>query len=205
MPVPIQITDHAAQGIALLTAAFREQPTVVALAKAFLNRVQELENAIFDFLFKIQLANHPLAGGPWQILDQLGALIGAPTRNGLTDAQYAAVLKIVAKVDRSNGRAEDIIQLVSLVLAGAVYQEFYPGSWGVTVLGATDAQILALEQYLPRAKMAGTQGGVRYSDWSAPTGVLIPDWQAGMVPGATGFAYPPSSLFMNALVAAVQV
>jgi hypothetical protein len=212
MAVPTYIPDHVAQGLALLTSMYREQPNVTGLLAGYLRRLQGLEDAIADFLFKIQLGNHPLPGGPWDILDKLASIVGAPLRNGMTDAQYVPVIQIQIRVNRSNGLAEDIIQIAALIVTGAVYREFYPASWDLTVLGATDAQIAALTSvltqatsYLKQAKQAGTLGVVRYSDWSAPTGVWITSSNVGTVPAATGLKDSVSGQFPDAPVSVAQV
>jgi hypothetical protein len=207
MPTPTQDANIVAEGKALLTSAWLPQPNVSGFLAQLLAEVQTLENAIFDFLFKIVLANHPLAGGPWQILDQIGAIVGVP-RNGLSDASYLPLIYLKVRVDRSQGLDEDIIQISQLIAPagqGDFYTNFPPAAWGLYAFGVTTAEAQALQIYLAQARSAGTRGTVYTVTWSSPTGVFIPASNTGTVSNATGFMDTVSGAFPNALINGVLV
>jgi hypothetical protein len=160
--LPTQNTAHVAEGNALLTSRYRNTAVTAGILKALLLRIQAKENDLYALLNTVQLANHPLAGGPWQILDQLGAIVGV-TRDGRNDTDYLAVIKIKIRINRSHGLAEDIIQIAALVIAGAHYREDYPASFTLEAFSITTAVRDALLAYLHEARSAATEGFLVYS------------------------------------------
>jgi len=195
--LPVQDTNVVAEAVALLTSRYASDPVTKGLVTALELRAQEIENVLFDVIFKIQLANQPLAGGPWDVLDKIGAIVGIP-RNGLDDASYLAAIRIKIRVNRSNGLAEDIIQIAALIVTGAAYREWYPASWEIDAFDVTAAVALALVSYLGEADSAGTEGFVRYSTWS--TGIVVFASNVGTVANAAGFKDSVGGGFPNALV-----
>ena len=133
MPVPTQDLAHVAEGQAFLTEHFKRAPVVNGILRALLLRLQAKENDLYLLLNSVQLSNHPLPGGPWQILDQLGAIVGVK-REGRSDPDYLAAIKIKIRINRSQGLAEDIIQIAALVIAAFTYREWYPAAFEVEAL-----------------------------------------------------------------------
>jgi hypothetical protein len=180
MAVPTQDTTHVAEAAALLIEQYKNTTVVGGFAAVFARQIQTLENAVWSVLNSLPLSAQPL-GGPtnWDILDKIGAIVGIP-RNGLADIPYLAAIKIKIRINRSDGLAEDIIQITALLFTGAVYREWYPASWEIDLEGAavTNAIILALTTYLHEAKAAGTGGNIRSSAlphiwiWDSTTGHL---------------------------------
>ncbi len=183
--LPVQDTAHVAEAAALLTSRYAKLPVTSGLVKALVTPVQALENKVFAVLNAVQLSSHPLAGGPWDVLDRLGALVGAPPRGGRSDADYLAVIKLQIRVNRSNGLAEDIVQVVALIVAGAGYFEWPPAAAEVVALGTTASVVAALQAYLPQTRSAGTALNIRYSTSTGP--YIIWGSSYGGVTGA-GFA-----------------
>lgn len=170
MPVPTVDNNTVAEGAALLTSHYADPvatPVVTGVVNALMLALQESENATWSIINGIQLANLPMAGGPWNVEDQLGALVGAPGRNGMDDADYLAVIKIQIRVNISRGLAEDIIAITKLLVAGGVYHDWPPAAWeeDITAGGAADTAsvINALVMFLAEARSAGTYGTVRYA------------------------------------------
>lgn len=197
MPVPTQDTNHVAEGQALLTSHYKNAAVVDGILKALLLRLQAKENDLYALLDDIQLSNHPLAGGPWQILDQLGAIVGVK-RLGRSDADYLAAIKVKIRINRSHGLAEDIIQITALVIAGAIYREWYPAAFEVEGDDISASVANALITYLGEARSTGTAGYLRFSTWTSPTGVLVRGSTIGTVPNATGRGDVVSGEFPNA-------
>jgi|SRR5579883_279366 len=185
MPLPTQDTAHVAEGVGLLTSRYRLLQVVPGIVTALMSRVQEIETDIWSVINGVQLANHPMPGGPWDVLDKLGALVGAPPRNGRSDADYVPVIRLQIRVNRSRGLAEDIIQIAALVVAGARYYEWYPAAFEVDVFDTTSSVVAALLLYLRKSRSAGTAGTLRYSVDAGP----LVTWadSTGSPVGARGF------------------
>lgn len=166
--LPVQDTSHVAEAQALLTSRYANLPATSGLVKAFTTPVQALENKVFAVLNAVQLSSHPLAGGPWDILDRLGALVGAPPRGGRSDTDYLAAIKLQIRVNRSNGLAEDVIQVAALIVANASYFEWPPAAAEVVALDVSASVVAALVEYLPKTRSAGTALNVRYSTSAGP-------------------------------------
>jgi hypothetical protein len=167
MPSPVQDSAHVTEATGRLTSRYAQAAVTSGIVTANAQAVQDLENAVWQIMNAVVLANHPLAGGPWQILDYIGAIVGV-TRDGRTDTDFLQAIKIQIRVNRSHGLAEDIIQIAALVASGAIYQEFYPAAFDVTILNTTIAVVNALLLYLGTARSAGTYGTLRYSTSSGP-------------------------------------
>ncbi len=164
--IPTQETTIASDGVALLTSMYVSKPVISGIVTALMLRLQQLENDAFAMISAVQLANHPMAGGPWNILDQIGAIVGA-VRNGLDDADYLALIKLTAKINRARGRAEDVLSLAALMTGGVppVYLEdgtaaFYLGCWNI---GGSYPQF---EPLLKQVRAAGTYGNFVYTTWA---------------------------------------
>jgi hypothetical protein len=170
------------------------------MVTAFSTVIQTLENKAWSVINAVQLANHPMLGGPWDVLDRIGALVGAAPRAGRSDADYLAIIRLTIRVNRSNGKAEDIIQVTALIIAFAKYLEYYPAAFEVDTFGsATTASIVqALLTYLPKTRSAGVAGFLRYGIGAGP--FIILGSRYGGVAGA-GFASRYGGAALNELSA----
>jgi hypothetical protein len=163
MTFPVQDTAVVTEGQALTTSRYATAPVVQGILAALLTRCQQIENDYWSFITGVQLANHPMAGGPWSVLDQIGALVGAPPRNGLADANYLQMLKIAIRANSSHGWSEDVIQVAKLIGTVTSFTEVYPASFRLTMLGLSTADFPALTYFLPIVRSAGTLGELVYS------------------------------------------
>lgn len=166
MSVPVQQTTIAADAGALLTTRYVSQKVVPGIVKALTLRLQQIENSFYDLLNDIQLSNHPLPGGPWSILDQIGAIVGV-SRAGLVDADYLALIKIQAFANRARGLSEDILRVAMAMAAGTpvVYHDmptasFYLGVWNIAL------KYPLFEPILAQVRAAGVYGLFHYSTWA---------------------------------------
>lgn len=168
--IPAVDNNVVAEGTGLLTSRYINAAATKGIITALLLRVQELETQFYSLITGINLANHPMPGGPWSILDQLGALVGAP-RTGLPDAQYVQWIKLKARVNRSRGLSEDLLKLAVVLNQPlpAVYVETYPaafyiGAWNSTGLFGSFALATSV---LQQARGAGVYGVLAYTTWAA--------------------------------------
>lgn len=106
-----QITTHVVDGLALLYLQLRGRPLFRAIVTAFLARVQELENALWDLLTETTLETAVGAA-----LDQIGAILVFPRGTLTDDEDYRAVLRAVIRVHRSDGAGNDVLEVVALLL-----------------------------------------------------------------------------------------
>lgn len=176
MPLPTKDSSIVAEGQALTTSYYASAVVVQGIIKSLMQRLQEIENSFWDFINDIQLANHPLAGGPWSVLDQIGKIVGgyAANRNGLADADYLAVIKLQARVNRSRGLSDDIIELAVVMNPGHTPQyedkppaEFYLGCWDLSL---NYAQFVTL---LRQIRPAGVYGHFHYTTWAPGSDLVL--------------------------------
>ena len=166
MPIPTPETTISPDGIALLTSMYVSQPNISGITKALTLRLQQIETSLWAVIAAVQLTNHPMAGGPWDVLDKIGSIVGA-VRNGLDDTDYLALIRLRAKVNLARGRSEDVLSLAA-IMAGVlppVYLEdgpaaFYLGCWNI---GGSYPQF---EPLLKQVRAAGTYGNFVYTVWA---------------------------------------
>lgn len=100
------IYDHAENAQTLLISQYQEKPRIAALLKAFVDKVQELE----DTTFAMDDARRIDAAEGWWI-DAIGNVVGQP-RYGTADADYRKLIRARIAANRSNGTGSDINDVV---------------------------------------------------------------------------------------------
>lgn len=166
MPLPLRNDNHVAEANDLLIGRYKNTQVVAGILRAYAERLAEIESDFWSLIDGVQLVNHPMVGGPWDVLDKLGALVGEP-RNGRGDADYLAAIKIRIRVNKSNGLDNDIMAVASLVVTVAAYYKWPPAAWEVDTFTATASAIAALKADLGKAASAATRGQVRYGTAAA--------------------------------------
>jgi hypothetical protein len=114
---PVQITQntaHIASGIDKFIEQYKERPRMASWATSYLDEVQEIEDALWDVLIKRAIDQAADAQ-----LDVLGSIVGQP-RRGLSDADYRTFIRARIAVNRSNGRPNELIHILQLIMAGVV-------------------------------------------------------------------------------------
>lgn len=186
---PVEDTAMVAEGQALLTSRYRNLPNTKALLAVFLAACQELEGVFWDVIQERWLANAVAANPTGTVsdqLDKLGALVGQP-RIGFSNAAYGQVILLRIKANRSQGRAEDIIQIavgleyvgkngipqpgqppVPFTITSPNYLEGYPAGFLVEILDLFTASsapktTLVATELLSAAKPLGVRGVLHYS------------------------------------------
>jgi hypothetical protein len=181
VPVPVVDNAHVAEGVGLLTSRYVSAPVVSGLATALMTRFQEAEAQLWSLIQGVQLVNHPMAGGPWSILDQLGALVGV-ARNGMPDVAYLSAIQLEIRANRSQGLSEDIIQVLTLYTGTSqFYLDVPPASFIVELFDVT-GNIPFLASLLTRVRSAATYGELTYTTWSPGN-----DFELGTTTGSVTF------------------
>ena len=179
---PTQNTTVVAQGVALLTDKWRKLPNVVALLSSYLGEIQEVQNVLWDVIrsrwLAVATADNP-TGYQSDQLDELGKLVGQQ-RMGLPNGEYGQVILLRVQANRSQGRAEDIIQLAAGIeyigkngvpypdaapfsISVPNYVEVYPASFIVEVWDVLTPFVAIL--LLKTAKPLGVWGAYHFSQW----------------------------------------
>jgi hypothetical protein len=159
-------------GVGLFIDQYKDKPRLEALARSFLDSCQELEDVIWSVLLARIIDN---AIG--KNLDTLGKLVGQP-RLGYDDVTYRIFINARALVNRSRGRAQDIIAVAALLLGVYTfsYTDLYPASFVVEADGPVSAGIVAhasaIATLISKARSAGVGSSFHYTD-EASAGLLL--------------------------------
>jgi len=149
---------HVAKGLALLTEQFKGKPVIEALLSAPLGRVQRLEDEIW-----VALWGWVLDYAEGQQLDDLGVIVGQP-REGRSDEDYKFAIRVRIRVNRSQGKAEDVIQVARLLSSVSTYVEYFPLGWEVSIYNILNSgDVIRL---LTETKAASSYGVLLTSTWA---------------------------------------
>jgi len=158
------VTDHEARGAALLTEQFKYQPATVALLKSWVAQVQALE----DHAYELQV-QRTLAGATGVNLEIVGALVGQG-REGRSDAHYRLWIAGRILVNKSRGRAPQLIAIATKLTGGPVrLREYSPAAFIIyadsPVTGSDGVEIAKL---LKLAKAGGVSMQFVWYDTEQP-------------------------------------
>lgn len=150
MTTPTPITDHIRQGLARLLTPYRDKPRFAAWCAVQLNQVQYLENAAAAFLSAWDVDTCDLPR-----LTVLGKIVGQSPRGTLE--QFRSYVKVRILVNRSRGRAPDLIKIASLLLGTVTYSEGACRVWIESDGPLGTASAADVVEFLHLAKMSGVQ------------------------------------------------
>ena len=169
MTIPARDDAMTADGLARLTSMFAKTVTVTGLVKSYVNRVQELEDALWTVLNGRSLGT--VVGGI--TLDVLGQLVGEP-RNGRSDGWYTVALRLRILTNRSVGSTTSVFALLDAAEPGAkwTFDEAYPAAFSVVWFGSLDAYN-ALIEFLPQTRAGGVACAITWSP-AIPSLTLTP-------------------------------
>jgi GNAT superfamily N-acetyltransferase len=174
----VKYEQHVEEGIVSLAPPWWGKPRIAALLASYLQRIQDVEDDLWEILDIRTLENADLPR-----LKILGSLIGQP-RLLFSEEMYRKVLQARALANVSRGRASDILAVLEVLIGPGDYflAEVGDATLLLSVLVAIDAeQLAALVQVLPDVRAAGvgfqllfaadlTDTGVwGESLWGAPT------------------------------------
>jgi len=137
---------------------------VQKLLSVLLAPIQALEAVAWDVI-NLRILDNASGDG----LDQLGAIVGE-SRDARSDTDYRAAIRIRIRVNRSQGKAEDVIAVATLAAVNSTpaYTESYPAGWEVVINNLPGG--LQIARLLGLTKAAGTAGILSYTD-SASAGM----------------------------------
>lgn len=140
-------TAVVSQALALLTGD-NQQTNIKAWLTSYLTLAQELENSIYD-VYESRIIDNATGAQ----LDILGHIVGAE-RGNLVDADYRTAIKIQIAVNKSKGRAQDLVGIGILAGISPVYVQGAPAAFQITVQDG----IIPVAQAFSNAKALGTGG-----------------------------------------------
>lgn len=162
---------HVATAADTLTSLFKDKPKVQALLASYTARIQTLEADLWQLLWGWVL-QHDTYNASGKQLDDLGAVVGQP-REGRSDADYIIAIKVRIRVNRSHGKAVDVIEVARLINALATYVEYPKLSWEVSIYNVTNSGDII--RFLTQTKAASSYGVLLTSTW-AEANVFKWDW-----------------------------
>jgi hypothetical protein len=139
LPQLAQIDDYADEAAERPISQYQDKPRLLALILSFVRRCQELENAAWDVILKRMLDSAENAQ-----LDTIGKIVGQ-SRNEQSDSVYRIYITARIRINRSQGHADDAIDVLALVDAGIpTWTEYYPAAATIEypVAPSTDPAIL---------------------------------------------------------------
>jgi hypothetical protein len=159
--IPVAETDHATGAPNLFTDMFRGRPRLEAILVALTRPFVALETAAWDVILK-----RTLDASTYEQLDVIGRVVGEQ-RKGRTDAQYRAILRLVIRARRSQGRTTDVLDVLTLSGFDFSYREHFPAGFRAEVFSITNGPDLAFWVFV--AKALGAAATVAYSPTSRAT------------------------------------
>lgn len=103
-----KITDHTGIGLARLITQYKGKPRMTALLTSYLIEVQAIEDAAF------QVIDATIDTATGHALTQWGKIVGQ-VNPGLSDENYRVLIRARIRVNRSDGRPRDLIEILELV------------------------------------------------------------------------------------------
>lgn len=105
----VQNTDHVTEALALLLEQFKNKTNIEGLLSSHIGEIQSAENAAYDTSYYSILDNATGAQ-----LDRLGKLVGED-RKSTDDDVYRIFIQVRIAINKSNGRTEEIYNILSLI------------------------------------------------------------------------------------------
>lgn len=131
----------------------------------------------------------------------IGALVGED-RQGKTDAEYRAAIKLRIRINVSSGRAVDLAEIARLVHASAKYVEGDDAAFIIKAYGLTT--LFAILQALKPARPAGVYGVLEYSTWTDTNDMKYSSTRDGTA-GANFFSSTTEGTVRGVLVGAQAI
>jgi hypothetical protein len=150
--------DHVTEAQNNLVELFKNKPKFLAVVKAFVSEVQELEDTNWD------LYTDYLETATGDSLDTYGAIVGED-RNNRADEEYRSAIFAKILLNSSSGTPEEIIELMRAVANGGTVKinEYFPAAFTAFVLKAvTITKALELNTALQSGKPAGVKAHLIY-------------------------------------------
>lgn len=124
--LPAKIEQHVEISVLELVPWAWGKPRIAALLAAFVDRIQEIEDTLFDIMLQRELPEADLVR-----LKVLGRIVGQP-RFGLSEEAYRLVLEARGLANVSKGTGRDMFGALDILVG--------PGDWVLLEIG--DATLL---------------------------------------------------------------
>jgi hypothetical protein len=191
----LQGPNQVQRALGRLTSVFKNQPNIRNILSSLLVGFPEIENVfwqiinerIFNYLVPAVAAGTPTG----EQIDIIGGLVGE-LRQGRVDASYLPAVIVRIRVNKSKGRAEDVLQVANLLFPGATYNEAPIDSFLVEMYDVVSVSIPTISNLLGKTKAIGTYGALQYSTWPTATNLLL-DYTAANPTGALVLDYTAAS------------
>ncbi len=105
---------HVADGLAHLAYQFQDLPHFEAILTAWLNRIQEIEDVLWELIDE-----RTIDAAVGVQLDGIGAIVGEP-RLGKTDDEYRLFIKARRLVNLSSGTVPELIEILGLLTENTI-------------------------------------------------------------------------------------
>lgn len=159
-PVPLQVEDHCAVATGRLLQYLQNKPNLEALLCEFLDPLNDLETAFFQLLNE-----RTVDAAVGAQLDGIGEIVGE-TRDGRSDADYRRILKVRLLVLRSNGKREELLQILTTLLGSGVTilaSEIYPAGLIYEIVEELTEDVDDVARFLGDAKGGGIRLYFKYA------------------------------------------
>jgi len=129
------------------------------LVRVFCDELQELENAIVDVMYELELDT--VSGSS---LDVIGKLVGAPDRQSMTDAEMRTEIDLQIAINTSKGTIDDVVKAIKRITRSTIVEwtEVFPAAIEFTVNGNKASQKV-LDQ-INKVLSAGVGFSISYRD-----------------------------------------
>jgi hypothetical protein len=176
-----KIDRHFGEALTALVPPFWGKPVIAALLRSYINRVQELEDDIFQVLGAYDINTCDATR-----LAVLGRIVGQ-SNLGWDLETYRAIVRARIATNRSHGTEDDIINVLRLITGSTAPILVYPlvPATIAVEMGepVSDEHMVAIAFLLPKARGAGIR-----LNFVAPTeGGLILDSSVSTLAGAGTF------------------
>lgn len=126
-----RVDNHVAAGLSRLIEQYKNKTLAKGLIVSYLNRVQELENAISDLYNARQFAPGKAFG---IYLDRIGKIVGAK-RNSADDSAFFIFIQAQIAINKSSGTIPEFIEVCKLLATQTpLIRETYPASLDIEIL-----------------------------------------------------------------------
>jgi len=120
-----RIVDHVGRAAENMISQYHDKANINAVLASYADQCQKAEDMMWDVA-----DSHLLDSATGNRLDTVGKIVGQP-RKGSGDDQYRLYIRARIRVNRSNGKVEDMAALMQILLEG--YESHYVPLFPATV------------------------------------------------------------------------
>jgi len=157
--IPVRTDTHVVDGLALLIDAFKGRKVIDGILAAWLKQFQDLERVFWEIL-----QGRGVDDAVGQQLDFLAAVVGED-RQGRSDDELRAAIRLRIRTNRSQGTSEDVIQTAALVLTQGnwEYADYTNAAFRVLYWGLPSYLFPSLVRAMRLTRPAGVRGYIMFA------------------------------------------